>query len=502
MKQTILILFLFFSAILSGQDVYVDLNKLFNGNGTQENPLNDLPGELLANTTYWVKAGTEKKVKNSIRVKAPNPNITIRKWGGGVTTEDNPLFWSDIGDFKILDVHEHHLTIDGINFHGSGVGQAFVVALGSHLTIKNVKAWGFYSPVRVYGHFWNHPYVNYPEAADQKVIIENCEFFEAATDGIFIKECDNITVRNCYIHNINLDFFEHGTSGGGYDAPGDCIQLEFGVANYLIENNYLDRRNTGNKFCFIANGSKDLQGTKIIRNNTMIPPPDKGAGGAGIYVSGDLTGLVIENNVIIHPEGEKVSSIYGTGYNYSVINNRIYNPGGFSFKAHVNIDGNEFYGTTRPTEPGEENSLIRISTPYNYNEETNKSFAVYDSASIQYPVAWHSSVKVPDFTVPVDTTDNGNDPGEEPTPDPCEGCPDTIYVTQTDTIYVTDTTECPPCDDNVVYVPVEIDYNRIQQMINDISVDPVDYDLILNKFIEALKSGELKLELPLEFNNN
>lgn len=127
----------------------------------------------------------------------------------------------------------------------------------------------------------------------KKHVIENCEIFNCSSDGIW-GQSEDITIRNCYIHDI-----AQSNQGGG-----DCIQLNGACNNFVIENNVLDHSTRYCKQGFIISGASTGYGG-IFRNNVIYDPDCSGTpigvsnpnGYGSIY--SDQPGTVFRNNTII-----------------------------------------------------------------------------------------------------------------------------------------------------------------------------------------------------------
>jgi len=92
---------------------------------------------------------------------------------------------------------------------------------------------------------------------DTNIIIKNCHLYNSRRQGISLTSCNDITISNCYIHNI---------SGG---APQSCIDIECSfsnnpITNILIENCTFD--NSSKNGLIITKYSKNI----LINNCTFL----------------------------------------------------------------------------------------------------------------------------------------------------------------------------------------------------------------------------------------
>jgi hypothetical protein len=114
--------------------------------------------------------------------------------------------------------------------------------------------------------------------------ILNSEIYNITDDGIFIQDAHKIEVAYCYVHHVNTKWKSPDTSEK--IAPGDGVQ--FSRCNYWhVHHNLIDRRSSGNKFCFISNNPDQTDG--ILEHNIFYCPAINGScvyfhNGSGIHV--------------------------------------------------------------------------------------------------------------------------------------------------------------------------------------------------------------------------
>ncbi|MCB2220084.1 MAG: cadherin domain-containing protein [Bacteroidetes bacterium] len=283
-----LLLVLFYTTLLFAQNiVYIDPTNSGDPaeDGTQEHPFDSWGDFTLAeNTTYLQKAGTEFQLSGTINIDNIS-NVTISSYGEG----ERPILNSNPGsNAAIIRVaRASNTVVDGMaligNLSNSPEGGVFVSGHWSaggdptlNTVVNNCEIAYCYNGVR-----------GVPASTPiETITVTNCDIHHINEDGVFIKHCENITIENCHMWHINLDWHIQGHLES--QSPGDCIHILGDCDNYLIKDNILDRRYTGNKFCFIyGNTSYTPSVSGRVIGNTMYPPKDTitSNGGAAMYFS-------------------------------------------------------------------------------------------------------------------------------------------------------------------------------------------------------------------------
>jgi hypothetical protein len=116
----------------------------------------------------------------------------------------------------------------------------------------------------------------------------NTEVYNIADDGVFIQDAIDIEIGHCYIHDVNRKWKAPKTDEKF--APGDGIQFSR-CNNWYVHHNTIDRRNSGNKFCFISNNPEQTKG--VVEYNTFYCPR---INGSCIYF-GSGQGMIVRYNV-------------------------------------------------------------------------------------------------------------------------------------------------------------------------------------------------------------
>ncbi len=227
------------------------------------------------NTNYLLKAGEDFMLSKNIRI-LDKTNIKIGSFGEG-----NP---------PIIRLNE------GVE------GDAIYIRACSNITIENLKVFGNSdnSVIHISGHFaktarhTNNVTIRncelsrgfngirslpYQTKCDTINVI-NCNIHHTNDDGIFIMDCNDVTIDSCFIWDVNLAWLRGGSNSG------DCIHLVNYCNNWSVKHNLLDRRLTSNKFCFIYGSTKYIPVQGELINNIFYPPKDTAESvGSAIYIS-------------------------------------------------------------------------------------------------------------------------------------------------------------------------------------------------------------------------
>lgn len=292
---------------LSADTVYINPEATMDGTGSIDSPLNHLP-EISSSTAFLIKGNTTLPLNHNIDIGYKH-DITFSSWGRG----EKPVISAGEGVKKLFNIYDsEHIIIENLELKGSGSQVCGIgcgtTSEGKDILIRNVRIhdfiWGIRAIANVSG-----------------IKIKDSEIYNTLDDGIFMKKADSILIQNCKIYRVNQNWLLKGHSQKV--AAGDCIQLE-SCSNWVVEGNILDRRDTGNKFAFIANNGEQTGG-KVL-NNTIFTPFNSGDGGAGIYMSGGLNGVLISGNEIHGFAGEKaVAGIYLKSGGYKIVHNTFIN---------------------------------------------------------------------------------------------------------------------------------------------------------------------------------
>ncbi|GAB4311654.1 MAG: hypothetical protein Kow00127_01700 [Bacteroidales bacterium] len=285
--MTLLLVLVYATLIFAQNIVYIDPTNSGDPaeDGTVEHPFDSWGDFTLAeNTTYLQKAGTVYQLSGTLNIDNIN-NVTIGAYGEGPrpVLQSNPA--SNAAIIRVA--RATNTVIDGLAIIGdlsnSPVAGVFVSGHWSsggaptiNTTINNCEIAYVYNGVR-----------GIPASTlIETITITNTEIHHINEDGVFIKHVPNITIEGCHMWHINLDWHLQGHLES--QSPGDCIHILGDCNNYLIKDNILDRRYTGNKFCFIYGNTHytpEVRGRVI--GNTLYPPKDtvNGNGGAALYLS-------------------------------------------------------------------------------------------------------------------------------------------------------------------------------------------------------------------------
>ncbi|MBN2174718.1 MAG: right-handed parallel beta-helix repeat-containing protein [Bacteroidales bacterium] len=268
-----------------------------------------------SNNTYFIKSGIIYEPSKNLRFSNVE-NITFRSYGGG----EKPVirFSNEMNEDVILIRASHHILIENLALYGNFKNN--IVHIAGHyisdeppttnITIKDCEvAYGF-NGVR------SLPY----RTLCDSIFIAGCDIHHIDDDGVFIVDCNYVSIENCHIWHVNLDWNRGGPNSG------DCIHLVDHCNFWSIRNNVLDRRFTSNKFCFIYGNGSYLPVSGELIGNTFYPPKDT-VGGVG-------TCIYISPSDHVKIEGNK---FLGKGYDWGG------KPGAIAFVESTEVDFEQNY---------------------------------------------------------------------------------------------------------------------------------------------------------------
>ena len=310
---------------ISADTVYINPDAIHNGTGSETSPFNYLP-DIRSNTTYLIKSGTTLHIDRIIEI-GYKENIKVAAWGMG----QKPVISATSPVSKVFSIYDSkHIVLENLELAGD-LSQICAVGCGAtyketDIVIRNVTIHDFIWAIRAI-------------ANTSGIRIIDTEIYNTLDDGIFMKNADSILIKSCKIYQVNQNWKLKGHSQKV--AAGDCIQLE-SCSSWVVEDNILDRRDTGNKFALIANNGNQTGG-KVI-NNIIYTPFNSGDGGAGIYMSGGLEGVLIRGNEIHGFTGDKaVAGIYLKSGGFKIVNNTFINVEGIYVSNAGGIVDNNIY---------------------------------------------------------------------------------------------------------------------------------------------------------------
>ena len=302
-----LLLLLIYSTMLFAQytnTIYLDpTNSGDPGeNGTIEHPYDDITDvSISSNTQYLFKRGTTMEITSTITIGTGVNYIKFSDYGTGskpVIHKITPNSYNIRIAHSTTDIVIESIDIKGYtHVYNGGVTNGVYIDPGLNGGIKNILI----KDCDVYNHgvAINSGYFGIEDQYIDSVSIINCNVYDCGLDGIFFRNTRYGLIEGCHIYDVNL--YWH-TSGSHEESPsgGDCIQITRGAYDFKIYNNILDRRSTGNKFCFIFGGYEQWMGVRgEIIGNTFYPPKDTtdDHGGGVFFISQHATQYIkIERN--------------------------------------------------------------------------------------------------------------------------------------------------------------------------------------------------------------
>jgi len=312
------------------------INKIFTNKFYWGAYVNIMKINGLGHDYYENLDGIEDKLKeyegNAVIICDPlMENITFGAYGD--ESLPRPKIIGFHRDGIIACGHGDNLIIENLHIIGESMtaseegvpqGSAGCIHLGAsnNVIIRNCEIERAFNGIRK---------MPYGKGQSAGLLVENCHVHDIMDDGIFIVRTHDVTIRNCHIERTDLEYWTGDQTEG--TAPGDSVQLTHQCDNFLIENNIMDKRTAGTKFCFIHNNVYDETNNGKIIGNTFYSPFNR----PGFYPSGGAIFLGKGANIEI-----KNNKFLGDGYGDIHV----------EFPHYYPTDGNGFWcptGTTGQT---------------------------------------------------------------------------------------------------------------------------------------------------------
>ena len=296
---------------------YIDPQAADGGDGTLEHPLNSWDRVSFAdNTAYLQKYGTIGKISVKIAVKAKN--VLLGAYGDSSLAR--PVI-SAPSVSHIVDFQGESVTIR--DFEIVSTGSASGVRSATWAGAKGGTVYNCYIHGTDQQHNLGHGVriMGFKDRKNSGVRVLRCRIEYIADDGIFIQNAENVEIGYNRITKVNQNWFNVGHTQG--EAGGDGVQFDGLINGYHVHHNYVDRSDTGNKFCVIANTSgANVKG--LIENNYLIAPVKATAIYLG-WPGGDNYRPTVRNNYICCAEGSQASQAIYSHATYSLIYNNVFN---------------------------------------------------------------------------------------------------------------------------------------------------------------------------------
>ena len=267
-------LLLFLPALVAAQ-VHIDPTAPPDGDGTIDHPLTALPAKLEGDTTYLLRRGTSLTC-DSVDLHS---GLTLGAYGEGPRPRIHSTASGRKSAFSGWRVQ--NVTVSDLDIWAPEAVSGIIFAEGRDCRVENCRVTGSHWGLRLM-------------PGSENLTVTGCEITDILEDGIFAQRANGITIDHCTVQRVNLNWKEPYTSQK--EAGGDAIQFD-GCDRWHVHHNVLDRTNSGNKFCFIANGE---QSEGIFESNQLSGPKTTGDGGASIYFGGGR-GLIVRYNLIGGP---------------------------------------------------------------------------------------------------------------------------------------------------------------------------------------------------------
>jgi hypothetical protein len=279
-------LIVFYATLIFAQNVvYIDPSTTDPiKNGTIDYPFDSWQAfSIQSNTTYLTKRGTSFQLHVN-RIEIDNKvNVTFGAYGVG----DRPVVYSrNSNAFMMMVKRSDNVVIRDLHFtrHPANTVSPSGIYISGHNSGTTPTTNTYIINCEI-SHCWGGVRGMPFSTGISNITVDSSIIHHIDDDGVFIVDCDNVTIKNSHVYKANLNFWKVGVTHN--EAPGDCIHLVNDCDNYLIQNNILDRSHTGNKFAFIYGntGYRPVRGRVI--GNTIYPPKDTigDGGGSGMYFS-------------------------------------------------------------------------------------------------------------------------------------------------------------------------------------------------------------------------
>ncbi len=288
--------------------VYIDPAAAPGGDGSLGSPLQSWAEvSIQANTAYLQKRGTQANITSAIVVGGDN----VLLGAYGPESDPRPIIYDNSDSIKyMIQVGGDGATVrdleiispratSGIHF-AAGYWPANGIAWNCSIhgvDSSHYMMWG----VRVFG--------------ENTKVLHN-EIYYIGDDGIFVQYFPNVEIGYNHITHVNQKWFEN--SAESYSS-GDGIQFDSSNGFY-IHHNYVDRSDTGNKFCFIVDPKNDVS-EGLIENNTCLVA--KGISGLFNGGAADYR-VVVRNNFFEYVDTDNGGvAIYSHAPHVEIYNNVI-----------------------------------------------------------------------------------------------------------------------------------------------------------------------------------
>jgi|GEM_PF-1520177 len=383
LRYAIVFIFLLFSYQTEGANkkIYIDPgNTNLGRNGTIKNPYNSLDEiKLVSNATYYIKRSTILILHRPINFNSKT-SIRIETYGEG----NSPVINTKYVEKPININSSKNITIKDIHINGKSNSIYCIRVMGNSkdICVRNCNftraMWG----IRLMGQE-NQEHIH-------NINIISCKISNTGDDGIYAQNINRLKIDSCQVNKVNQKWYTLGKAE--LQASGDGIQLE-NCSGFTVSNCNIDRTDTGNKFCVVANNSKK----GMIMGNQLKGPSLKGSGGACIYLGFGTDSIRVCYNLLSHSpcgiyshakniklfkniltENEIGMWLINT-HNGVVVNNTFWNNPVALNAQNVHILNNIFYASSI------KNHMLYLKKPFteNYNcyfiPKPNKLFDGYGS---------------------------------------------------------------------------------------------------------------------------
>lgn len=244
--------------------VYIDPSATTPGDGSS--PASPLTAwsqvSFQTNTAYVQKRGTTATITAAISVN--RDNVLLGAYGP--ESDPRPIIYDGSTSIKyMLQIQNDFVTVRDLEIVSPRATSGLHFAAGYAPT--DGVAWN----CDIHGVDQTHYLVWGIRIFGDRTKVLHSTIDLTGDDGIFVQDASNVEIGYNRITRVNQKWFADPSEAA---SPGDGVQFDGVIDGYSIHHNDVDRSDTGNKFCYIAN--TDVGNTTgLIESNTCLIARDR-----------------------------------------------------------------------------------------------------------------------------------------------------------------------------------------------------------------------------------
>jgi len=235
--------------------IYIDPTNSASGrNGSIENPYNSFVDSGIANgNTYKVKAGTVLTT-SSVLDFSNRTDVTVTTYGVGVKPR---LYYNTGGTCAVRFANSTNCTLLDLEIETNIANSVIAIIQMGEGTGTNGGTGNIIAGCKIHGVKQSNTTGGIGiRGGGTDLHIVNCEIYDCADDGMYLRDTTNVNVGYCNIYQVcqNYAGLAKGFANAGGSSGGDCIQFNGRYINYYVHHTIMDRTDewTGNKYCLIT----------------------------------------------------------------------------------------------------------------------------------------------------------------------------------------------------------------------------------------------------------